>query len=594
MNSRAFTEEENRILNKTLRNNKPDASKPPSKNEQRIAELAKLPQLKYAQCSKQEAKSLGITVAALNKLVAEQRKKVSEREFLPHWNVAPWPGEIDGDALLDELRNYFRRYVVLPEEADVALALWVLHTWVFDCFDVTPYLAITSPTPRCGKTVLMTLLYWLCCRAKKTDSMSKAVIYRSVDADKPTLVLDEVNWICSLDDERAGIVNGGFERNGYVETCEGEGAAIKPKRWATYCPKALGMIGRLTSTLMDRSIAIRMRRKIPGEIVERLRRRDNNDHAELRQKCRRWADDNSDALKAAPEMVASGLDDRAIDCWEPLLIIAKQAGGEWLGRALYAAKVLSSERDQPSIGVELLADIRKVFGNDNAMRTADLVKELNSDLERPWVEWKRGKPLTAKQLGALLRPFGIISETVHIPGLADAKGYRLVRFEDAWRRYLPDQNTSSDGFAHFETSNRPNADETGTSAHFRNVLKDIPDGSKTEDLSHSHAGLDAWTFRNPQNAEQSVFATPEEALDDSFGTVPDIEPDDVDTASTELALVPDETPAQVEQPDNGDIPPFLRRCEQCGAPSDPIKGAVMPCDIGGIRHWLHERCDFEF
>jgi putative DNA primase/helicase len=97
-----------------------------------------------------------------------------------------------------------------PDEADVALALWVLHTWVSECFDITPYLAITSPTPRCGKTVLMTMLYWLCCRAKKTDSMSKAVIYRSVDADRPTLVLDEVNWICSLDDERAGIVNGGF------------------------------------------------------------------------------------------------------------------------------------------------------------------------------------------------------------------------------------------------------------------------------------------------------------------------------------------------------------------------------------------------
>jgi hypothetical protein len=556
--------------------------------------------LKYAQCSKQEAKNLGVTVAVLNKLVAEQRKKVSERDFLPHWNVEPWPEEVDGDALLDGLRNHFKRYVVLPEEADVALALWVLHTWVFECFDITPYLAITSPTPRCGKTVLMTMLYWLCCRAKKTDSMSKAVIYRSVDADRPTLVLDEVNWICSLDDERAGIVNGGFERNGYVETCEGERAAIKPRRWATYCPKALGMIGRLTATLMDRSIAITMRRKTSGEIVERLRRRDNDEHAELRQKCRRWADDNVEALRTAPEMVAPGLDDRAVDCWEPLLIIAKQAGGEWLGRTLYAAKALSSEHDQPSIGVELLADIRKAFGSDDAMRTADLLKELHSDPERPWVEWKNGKPLTAKQLGGLLRPFRIISETVSIANLADAKGYKRVRFEDAWRRYLPGQNTSSDAFRDSETSKRRNADETGTSAHFRNVAGNAGDGSKNEGLPYSHAGSDVSTFRNSQSTGKDDFAMSEEAPDDAFGTVPDTGPDDVETTPTEFGLVPNETPAQVEQPvsydasDDGGIPAFLRRCEQCGEPSDPIKGAVMQRDFGGIRHWLHTGCDFSF
>jgi hypothetical protein len=62
------------------------------------------------------------------------------------------------------------------------------------------------------------------------------------------------------------------------------------------------MIGRLTSTLTDRSIAITMRRKTSGEIVERLRRRDNDEHAELRQKCRRWADDNVEALKTASEI----------------------------------------------------------------------------------------------------------------------------------------------------------------------------------------------------------------------------------------------------------------------------------------------------
>jgi putative DNA primase/helicase len=205
-----------------------------------IIDLAGMTPLQYAKARKPKAKELGITVKELDKEVNRHRPKDddAERDFLPHWNVEPWPEAVDGDALLDELRNLFRRHAVLPEETDVAIPLWVLHTWVFDCFDITPYLAITSPTPRCGKTVLMTMLYWLCCRGKKSDSMSRAALYRSVDADKPTLILDEVNWIGGLDDERANIINGGFERNGHAETCEGEGAAIKPRLWSTFCPKA--------------------------------------------------------------------------------------------------------------------------------------------------------------------------------------------------------------------------------------------------------------------------------------------------------------------------------------------------------------------
>src|SRR5262249_55439103 len=80
----------------------------------------------------------------------------------------------------------------------------------------------------------------------------------------------------------------------------------------------------------------------------------------------------------------------------------------------------------------LLQTLRGAFGEADAIRSADLVAKLTADPERPWAEWKRGKPLTQKQLAGLLRPFGIISETVSIPGLADAKGYKRVRFEEAW------------------------------------------------------------------------------------------------------------------------------------------------------------------
>ncbi len=273
---------------------------------------------------------LGVTVGTLDREVAKLRAtREAAQEFLPHWAVVPWENKIDGAALLDSLCQYLKRYVILPEHAAEAIALWILHTWVFDHFDITPYLSITSPTKRCGKTLLMTLLYWLCRRAKKSDFMSKAAIYRSVERDKPTLCLDEVSWVLDLRDERQGILCGGFERNGHVEICEGEGTAIITTRlFPTFCPKAFGLIGQLTPTLTDRSIVIPMRRRTSTEKVERLRRRDNDAHRKLREQCLRWANDNAAALAKAAPIVLDKLNDRAVDFWEPLATIASLAGGE--------------------------------------------------------------------------------------------------------------------------------------------------------------------------------------------------------------------------------------------------------------------------
>src|SRR5262249_25938274 len=204
---------------------------------------------------------------------------------------------------------------------DVALSLWTLNTWTFESFDIAPYLSITSPTRRCGKTVLMTMLYWLCRRGEESDSMSKAAGYRSGETRRPNLVLREGGWGMHPKDERQGILCGGFERNGFVEVCEGEGLAIATRLFSTFCPKAFGLIGQLTATLTDRSIVIPMRRKMPSEKAERLRRRDSEAHAQLRRQCLRWANDNAAVLAQVTPPALPALNDRANDLWEPLLAI---------------------------------------------------------------------------------------------------------------------------------------------------------------------------------------------------------------------------------------------------------------------------------
>src|SRR5271157_6401484 len=73
--------------------------------------------------------------------------------------------------LLDEISAAIRLHVVLPAHAAAALALWVVHTYVFDTRDAVAYVAIESPEKRCGKTTLLSVLAGLACRALVASNM---------------------------------------------------------------------------------------------------------------------------------------------------------------------------------------------------------------------------------------------------------------------------------------------------------------------------------------------------------------------------------------------------------------------------------------
>jgi putative DNA primase/helicase len=154
-------------------------------------------------------------------------------------------------------------------------------------------------------------------------------------------------------------------------------------------------------------------------------------------------------MPQAPE----GLDDRAADVWEPLLAIAKCAGGEWPERARKAALTLSGERakEDDEIGTILLADISQIFkadgpdvyatrDGDKHIKSESLVANLITPEDRPWAEFGRArKPITTIRLAALLRDYRIKPGTIRIgPGENEtAKGYKLSQFVDVFKRYLP-------------------------------------------------------------------------------------------------------------------------------------------------------------
>lgn len=104
---------------------------------------------------------------------------------------------------------------------------------------------------------------------------------------------------------------------------------------------------------------------------------------------------------------------------------------------MVAAEVVAEE-DKPG-GARILADIRRIFAAQrevDSLSTEELLHHLRQDPEGPWAEWGRGG-LNARELGRLLRSFGVGPGNVRMADGTQRKGYTRNKFLDSWRRYCP-------------------------------------------------------------------------------------------------------------------------------------------------------------
>jgi hypothetical protein len=183
----------------------------------------------------------------------------------------------------------------------------------------------------------------------------------------------------------------------------------------------------------DRSIIVRLRRRRSGEKVTRLRLdRVDDDLEQFSRKASRWVADHFAELSSSDPEVPDALHNRAADNWRPLLAVADQVAGGWPKRAREVAQAAVAASDEQSINIMLLGDIRKAFQAAGADRlaTEEITEFLNELEDRPWAEWKAGKPLSKASLSRMLRKLDIFSGTIRLPNGKTPKGYYASQFED--------------------------------------------------------------------------------------------------------------------------------------------------------------------
>jgi len=349
----------------------------------------------------------------------------------------PWPKPVDGDVLLSEIEKLVIRHVVVPKGVAPAIALWIVHTHVFDLFHRTPRLAITSPLKRCGKTLLLRILHNLVARPLSTTNVSPAVLFRVVEKAHPSLLVDEADTFATTNEELRGLLNAGYERGGRSLRCVGE--EHEPRTFDVFAPLAIAAIGSLPDTVVDRALSIRMERKREIDRVASFRDPECAAALDLKRRIIRWCRDHRTEIASTRVHPLTGAGDRTADVWEPLQVIAAVAGGSWPKWCEESFRVLTSAAEEPQqLGELLLRDIRTVFDETgySFMTTKDLIERLLTYEESPWPTCRKGKPLDANRFARLLKPFGLASSRRQASG-DRARGFHRNQLERVWQRYMP-------------------------------------------------------------------------------------------------------------------------------------------------------------
>jgi Protein of unknown function (DUF3631) len=409
-------------------------------SDAKLDKIAKMSPIEYGRQRKGLAEELGLdSVKFLDEERDARRKKANEGDdagMLPP-DPEPWPGPVDGAELLDDIADSARSYLVLPNGGAETIALWSLFAHAHDCFEISPVLAATSPTPECGRTTLLTLLGELVPQPLPASNITASALFRAIDKWGPTVLVDEADTFLRENDELRGILNSGHNRrSAWIIRAQGE--EHEPRRFSTWAPKAVALIGKLHPTLSSRSIPLPMQRKLPSEKVGRLRADQLTHLLPLRRRAARWALYHGMKLRAIDPVLPYALDGRAADNWRPLLAIADLVGAQWPKTARAIAEVSAVSAKDETAAIMLLSDIKDIFTARavDELQSEDIIAELIKLEGRPWAEWGRNdKPITKNQLAKLLKGFEVEPKQVW-SGSKNKNGYALPPLETAFSRYL--------------------------------------------------------------------------------------------------------------------------------------------------------------
>jgi hypothetical protein len=237
---------------------------------------------------------------------------------------------IEPNEVFDEVRKVVRDYVYCTDPIIYdLLSIWTMGTYCFRIFQSYPYLWINGQKAT-GKSMLLSILANIAFNGVMTSHITPAALYRSIEQDSATILIDEVEKLRSKDKNSMNflmrILNSGYSQEAKSLVCNHNGGV---DHYDVYGPKVLAGINEIDPVVRSRTIMIQSVKK-PGSVFKKRKR--PTDLKAVRQKCNdmlmNYALNSASQLQAVYNNiddyidVPSYIENRDLDLWEPLLTIA--------------------------------------------------------------------------------------------------------------------------------------------------------------------------------------------------------------------------------------------------------------------------------
>jgi Protein of unknown function (DUF3631) len=375
------------------------------------------------------------------------------------------PGEFDPIEIMLNLFEQAR--AKLTPEQEIVVALWDVHTYVYDHYRHTPRLVFRSYDAGCGKTALMSLLDQTVANSFPISDTTAATIYYHL-RDNPcsTILIDEGEHnpaLWSGDKLLLNIFDSGHRQGGFATV--GRVISGKPVRFPTFAAYALAYVEdkhKLPVQSLSRAIVI--------EMMENAEGRDEFDlqHPLLgrfRAEMPVWG-----STFKRPENVSfpKKFAGRVLDNWRVLIEI-----GDVLGYVnTTRAAALAIQGAIENMANVLVLDICRVFDQQkiDQVWTNELLDGLHQCEDARWsvffgIEGTRDPhPLTASELYRLLRRKGIKPRTIwkYIDGKRRSNnGFKREQFERVRKDISGDTATQSSKIIALPRHSKRHSDDTG-------------------------------------------------------------------------------------------------------------------------------------
>lgn len=358
--------------------------------------------------------------------------------------LEPWPEEVSLGDILNELFACNKRHIHQREEYRFLDCMYVPLTYVYDAFEFCGIISITSPVSGCGKTTNLDWFAKYCNNPCLSGNITASSLFRIVDAEKPTMLIDEFDSIYDeMRREISNLLNNGYQKGrGIMRVEANDNGGREPKIFDAFGPKIVSGIGAdiFSGATASRSFHKRLTKRPLTE--PRPPRVTKIDPTVMKRKLIRWANDNKATIEKKAQSglhIPEDLGDREADIWEPLFILSTLAGKVWEERMYKISVMLSnSAKDDTTSIPELILSHCKDYLSDTKkerVSSVELVGYINKQTD--WKEYTN-QSISAHKLASKLRDFGIFPETIHFPNHnKKLKGYYASSFEEAFRSYLP-------------------------------------------------------------------------------------------------------------------------------------------------------------